>query len=261
MGDNFNSYARYYDLLYKDKDYYREANYIAKYIKKYAPDAKTILDIGCGTGVHAEYFAKMGFTVHGVDNSKLMLKQAKNRKALVPTAISNRLSYSIGDIRTIELSCKFDIVVSLFHVISYQTSIIDLKSSFNAVASHLNENGLFMYDFWYGPSVLLQKPEIRIKRFEDGAISVTRIAEPVMHHKGNIVDVNYHVFIKDKEKGEIEEIQEKHRMRYFFLPELTELNESNFNEIKCCGWMKDDQLSTNDWGALHILKASKKSPK
>ncbi len=30
--------------------------------------AKTILDLGCGTGRHRVFFAKNGFSVHGLDN-------------------------------------------------------------------------------------------------------------------------------------------------------------------------------------------------
>ncbi len=34
-----------------------------------AQGAKTLLDLGCGTGRHVVYFAQHGFSVHGLDNS------------------------------------------------------------------------------------------------------------------------------------------------------------------------------------------------
>ncbi|MBF0204872.1 MAG: class I SAM-dependent methyltransferase [Desulfamplus sp.] len=67
MKDVFDLYAGYYDLLYKDKDYGAESDYAAKLIKEYAPNAETILELGCGTAAHAEHLAKMGFTIHGVN--------------------------------------------------------------------------------------------------------------------------------------------------------------------------------------------------
>jgi predicted TPR repeat methyltransferase len=46
----FNAFAKYYDLLYKEKDYTVEVDYIEKIIKNSRRDAKRILNIGSGTG-------------------------------------------------------------------------------------------------------------------------------------------------------------------------------------------------------------------
>ena len=64
----FYSYAQYYDLLYREKDYPGEVDYVDALIKKYAVnDARTILDLGCGTGGHAILLARKGYRVTGVD--------------------------------------------------------------------------------------------------------------------------------------------------------------------------------------------------
>ena len=55
---------------------------------------------------------------------------------------------------------------------------------------------------------------------EDQNIQVTRLAEPVMHANHNLVDVNYHVFIRDKHTGAVDELRETHTTRYFFGPEI-----------------------------------------
>ena len=49
----FSSYARYYDLLYRDKDYAAEAEYVASLIRKFHPAARSIIELGSGTGIHA----------------------------------------------------------------------------------------------------------------------------------------------------------------------------------------------------------------
>nr|MBA2706707.1 SAM-dependent methyltransferase [Gemmatimonadaceae bacterium] len=49
----FGSYSRYYDLLYRDKDYAAESAYVASLLAVHAPGARSILEIGCGTGAHA----------------------------------------------------------------------------------------------------------------------------------------------------------------------------------------------------------------
>ena len=45
MSQVFDAYARYYDLLYRDKDYVGEAEYVAAHIRKQAPQAKRILEL------------------------------------------------------------------------------------------------------------------------------------------------------------------------------------------------------------------------
>ncbi|MFM6580781.1 MAG: class I SAM-dependent DNA methyltransferase, partial [Dolichospermum sp.] len=72
----FGNYSRYYDLLYQDKDYLAEAKFIHDLIQTHAPSAKTILELGCGTGRHAELLANYGYQIHGVDRSLEMLNSA-----------------------------------------------------------------------------------------------------------------------------------------------------------------------------------------
>lgn len=73
-------YSKYYDLLYSDKDYTKEVEYIDSLIKGQNSKTKTLLDMGCGTGKHAELFCDKGYTVSQVDLSEDMLKIAETRK-------------------------------------------------------------------------------------------------------------------------------------------------------------------------------------
>lgn len=76
----FDEYADYRDLLYQDKDYDGEAKYINELIKKYYSKSRSILDLGCGTGMHASLLAQMHYEkVHGVDMSSKMLEKAYER--------------------------------------------------------------------------------------------------------------------------------------------------------------------------------------
>ena len=77
-----------------------------------------------------------------------------------------------------------------------------------------------MFDFWYGPAVLSDPPVVRVKRLEDAATRVLRIAEPTMHFNENVAEVAYHVLVTDQASGQMEEIRERHSMRYLFEPEL-----------------------------------------
>ena len=58
---NFRRYSAYYDLLYRDKDYAAEAEYVARLIRSTLPEARRILELGSGTGRHGCLLAAMGF--------------------------------------------------------------------------------------------------------------------------------------------------------------------------------------------------------
>ncbi len=251
MSRVFDAYARYYDLLYRDKDYAAEAEYVASHIRAYAPQARRILELGCGTGAHAEHLARMGYTVHGVDLSQTMLARAAARKAALPPDTAARMSFGPGDVRTVRTGETYDAVISLFHVVSYQTADSDLAATFETAAHHLRAAGLFLFDFWHGPAVLTQQPEVRTRRLEDEDIRVTRTARPALHADQNVVDVNYHVRIEIKATGKIEEVRETHRMRYLFVPELARLAEpGKWSGLQTCAWMKKTKPGLEDWSAF-----------
>jgi SAM-dependent methyltransferase len=255
VSEVFDSYARYYDLLYRDKDYAAEVEYIVGKIREYCPSGARILELGCGTGLHAEYLARQGFQVDGIDMSIEMLARANSRKAALSPELSARLSFSQGDVRSVRTNKKYDVVISLFHVMSYQTSNVDLAAAFTTAAAHLSVDGVFMFDYWYGPAVLLQRPEARIKHLSDEQIDVVRTAEPTLRLEENIVDVNYSVNIKVKATGEVREITELHSMRYLFLPEISLFSDSkDWHDCVSTAWMKDASPISDDWAGFSVMR-------
>jgi len=219
----FAHYSRYYDLLYRDKDYAAEVSFVDQLIRDTCPGASSILELGCGTGRHAELLARKGYTVHGIDRSDGMLADAETRRLALPGEMRDRLTFSSGDVRHVRLGKRFDAVVSLFHVASYMTVNEDLDQLFETARIHLEPEGLFLFDCWYGPAVLGDRPSVRVRRMEDDDVAITRIAEPVMRPNENVVDVNYEVLIRDKKTQTQQRLDECHRMRYLFMPEIVSL--------------------------------------
>jgi SAM-dependent methyltransferase len=251
----FNSYARYYDLLYRDKDYYGESNFVHQLIQTHTSNAHDILELGCGTGIHAIELAKQGYKIQGVDFSDKMLEQANDRLCALPPDLASRLKFHHGDIRQIRLHQKFDVVISLFHVICYQTTNEDLLAAFATVREHLKSGGIFIFDVWYGPAVLSDRPTVRVKRLEDEHIQVTRVAQPVMYPNENWVDVNYQVFIKDKNSHAVDELWETHRMRYLFKPEIELLFQKfQMQIIAFREWMSTQEAGFNTWSTYFVGK-------
>jgi SAM-dependent methyltransferase len=223
---NFNTYSKYYDLLYKDKDYQSEAGYVADIIKAECPDAKNIIELGCGTGNHAAKLCKYGYRLTGLEISKEMVTLAKEKNI-------EGFNPLVADITDFTIEEKYDVAISLFHVISYISSNTDLISCFKKVNEHLNSKGIFIFDVWYSPAVYIQNPETRIKRMSNDIINVTRIAESVLYYNSNTVEVNYEIMIQNKETSVMELFKEKHTMRHFSIPEIELLaTHTNFNLIK-----------------------------
>jgi SAM-dependent methyltransferase len=255
---NFSSgYSHYYNLFYKEKDYASEVDYVISHIRRHLPQGTSILELGCGTGGHAEHFAKMGYTVQGVDLSEDMLKEAESKKIALPQELSARLNFAQGDIRTLRLGKQFDAVLSLFHVFSYQTANSDLSEAFGTAASHLTTNGILLFDFWYGPAVIRQLPDVRVQRLEDSEVKMTRIAEPIVRANRNIVDVNYEILIEHKQTGKLERIKETHSMRYLFMPEIEFLLARHGLEmIGNHAWMQTVEPGFDSWNAFVVARRS-----
>lgn len=249
----FGLYAQYYDLLYRDKDYEGEAKYVAELIREYSPQAESILEMGCGTGAHAGHLAGMDFRVAGIDMSEPMLEQARARQTGLGTEVAARMTFAHGDVRSFRAGKTFDVVISLFHVFSYQTTNQDLRAAFETAASHLNPGGLLIFDYWYGPAVLTQRPEVRVKRLEDDTLRVVRIAEPEMNPSENRVTVNYWVLMDSKTDGRSERIIERHDLRYLFIPEINQISSPWFSSKAHYAWETRRSPDFTDWGGVTVM--------
>ena len=244
-------YSRYYDLIYQSKDYSSEVEYVDTLLKNEPIKVKTILDLGCGTGRHDELLCNKGYVVHGVDISEEMLIVAETRRK----NIENELFFSQSDITKLELNQKFDAVISLFHVMSYQISNKALDDVFSRVKSHLNDGGIFIFDFWYGPAVLTDPPKATTKRLEDEFIKITRTAESQINVQKNTVDVRFDILVENKKDYKILKKKELHKMRYFFDTELELLCEKNsFHILEKYKWLSFDEPGLKTWNVVWVIK-------
>ena len=138
---------------------------------------------------------------------------------------------------------------------SYQNSNDELIKAFEVAKKHLTDDGVFIFDFWYGPAVLTDLPSTRVKRLENSNIKLTRVAEPALHAEQNIVDVNYDVFIEEKETKEVVEKKELHKMRYFFDTELEILCQLvGLKVLSRYEWMTDKLPGFSSWNVVWVVK-------
>lgn len=121
-------YARAYDALNDGKDYIAEA----AFVYNWAGRPRTILDLGCGTARHWQYYPPH-VLMRGIDASRNMRGQAGK-----PNHIT------IGDIRDIEygLFAPFECVTALYDVVNY----VDDLSWVDRLP--LKRGKFFIFDIW-----------------------------------------------------------------------------------------------------------------
>jgi len=171
-------------------------------------------------GVGSRLGLRNGLTVVGVDRAPRMLEiaQAKARSA----GVESRTVFQEGDLQAFSAGKKFDAVICLFAVLSYQTSNQALLDSILTMKRHLNPGGLLICDFWYGPAVLMQPPSDRFKIIEEPGVRIIRLSHPTLDTSENMVTIEYRLF--EIQGSEIKsEATETHAIRYFFIPEIKSL--------------------------------------
>lgn len=249
----FGDYGLYYNLLYADKNYAAETAFIVQCLTRNGALPPRLLDLGCGTGRHACEMAQHGIAVTGVDMSPTMLNMG--REELRQTQLPTLPKLVQGDARTVRLEQHFDAITSLFHVMSYQNTEEDALAVLATAWEHLAPGGVFLFDFWYGPGVLKERPEARVKVMENDTAQVTRTATPTLYLGSNLVNVHYHISLHDKSTGQNSQFEEDHLMRYWFLPELSWLSrQAGFQVLRHGGWMHDAPAGDDDWGAWMLLE-------
>ncbi len=245
---NFNEYSKYYDLLYKDKNYSKEAEYVFNSISKHTSNFNNLLEIGMGTGIHAKELQANGLEITGIELSEEMTKRA----------LGNKLKCINANVVDFNLNCKFDACVALFHVVSYLTENTDLVEAFKNINRHLNIGGIFLFDVWNTCAVYNFKPENRVKKFLDEKVAITRIAQPEIDFSKNTVNVNYEIIVNDFQTNTFSSFSEIHKMRHFGFQEIDLLGKiCGFEIITSEEWLTGNLASENTWGVCYIMKKNK----
>jgi len=163
----FSKSAQYYDEIYAsiDKDYAAEASKAHKFIQKYKQTkSKSLLDVACGTGVHAGRLSKY-YQVEGLDLAPKMLAVAKKNHP--------KIRFHQGDMTDFNLGRQFDVVVCLFSSVGYVKTKARLQKAIKSMSKHLLPGGVLLVEPWFTPEkwnsgrasmTQVNKPELKIAR-------------------------------------------------------------------------------------------------
>lgn len=138
-----------YDLFYRGRgqDFATEAAVVAEVVRTRHPGARTLLDVGCGTGEHLRWLADRFGEVAGLEASPSMCALA--REKLPGTRVHQ------GDMRDFRLGSGFDAVCCLTGTIGYMSDAAELAAAIGAMAGHLVSGGVLVIDPWWFPEMFL----------------------------------------------------------------------------------------------------------
>lgn len=250
----FRSYAQFYDSFYSNKDYDGETAFLLRLASKLGVKRPaSVLDMGCGTGGHVIPLARKKIHVCGFDRAYKMIALAKEkvrRARQQPYA-----TLALGDVVDYRDGRQYDLVISMFAVMGYLTETKDFLAGLRTARMHLKRDGLFVFDVWFGPAVLHSLPQARIQEFEQDGKRVLRLVQPELDFLSNTVTVNYTLLHFLANAG-VEEVTERHRMRYFFLPEVQQLADQADLMVIALVPFKDETRSPSldDWNVSFVVK-------
>jgi SAM-dependent methyltransferase len=238
-------YAGWYDTLYSEKDYAGECAFLQELFKRRGVTPKAIIDLGCGTGGHALLLAQRGYAVTAVDRSAAMLQTGRDKAARAGLSVDFRQE----DITRLGWRESFAAAIAMFAVAGYLAEDQEMEDFLAGVWRGLRPGGIFIFDGWYGPGVLRERPaprrlEIPLK---DGGV-LLRSAEPRLDVQAQTVEIHYR--LQQIRAGTVvAESEERHLMRFFFPRELHALlRQAGFADVSLHPLGEPDQpLQEQHW--------------
>ena len=141
---NFAPSYEYYDLLYSEiKNYEAEILRLLEIIRSAPLPMRKILDVGCGTGRHAELLCEAGLEVDGLDIEPGFIHIAQERN---PNG-----RFLVGDMTSFEVSEPYDALFCLFGSIGYAVDEARLHAAFECFRNAVRPSGLLIVEPWFEP--------------------------------------------------------------------------------------------------------------
>ena len=138
MGKNIYSIlsAKYYDAVVNKKQYEKEAVFYSGLLNKF--HARSVLELGCGTGLYLVLLKRMGFDIEGLDLSKPMLKEVQRKDRKIKLYNRDMSNFKIGK--------KYDAVLCLGSSLIFLPNFSLIEKTLINSYNHLKQNSILILD-------------------------------------------------------------------------------------------------------------------
>ena len=139
--DFYDLLAPFYATLNGEVDYAGMADFIHHLLSSYsAGRARSVLDLGCGSGNVTLPLLALGYDMTGIDSSADMLAEARERGG------GDKVLWLCQDMRSFELYGTVDAIVCTLDGINHLTKKEDVATCFAWAHNYLEPGGLFLFD-------------------------------------------------------------------------------------------------------------------
>ena len=136
MENDFSGSAQYYDIILGKDNFRKHAQFVSKLLKKYK--VKSVLELGCGSGLYLFPLKKLGFKIDGLDISKEMLYLARKQ--------DKKIKLYQEDMSKFKINKKYDSIICLNSSLVLLPNFKLIEKTLRNCYKHLNKNGILLLD-------------------------------------------------------------------------------------------------------------------
>jgi SAM-dependent methyltransferase len=196
--------ARFYDSLYRDgslRDARAEARRVVAEVQAHDPEARTLLDVACGTGRYLPFLAPY-YAITGIDLNPELLAVARER---VPEA-----RFDVADMTNLDLGQRFDVIICLFSSIAYAKTVERMRVAIERMGAHLAPGGIVIVEPWFTPESF-RDGHLVLNQVDDPDLKIAWMYRQERHGRLSILPIEYLVGTPDG----TEHFTEQHEMGLF----------------------------------------------